>query len=425
MHVRHHPDQFRINIECAFDGRALPICLSWRNSEDLRIRNGRWLSGIRHETPRRLFCRDRESNPGYFGDRLADRGVVHLKYKVAASRDQLGCVMYTIVVGRDARYVDRFDAARTEDAAEAHLVTRIVHGHWTEEALPRRGPLGISLLLVPEGYAIGNIGRVRFDVDDDVVHGLAMLRSHLDRGHPCVVGKAAGNGDVPPLDSPARGNRVRWRFDHVTGLDLPSVWPGNRGRCLRGITGDCPIVHPTHEGVHFAHRKAAVVGKVPVLGVRKPWRHLLGHHGGPNRLRPRASAVVREKRHRCYFARPMTWLAAFLQNRQNVTVERHVPWRCVLRPGRGSSCSHYSCAERDPAIHRNTLLAATASSAYSLRTRSQRRRVQQIRNERDDGFACRSRGDHIVTRPAYSRRHERSAPRERRLFDRVMFRFSA
>jgi hypothetical protein len=59
-----------------------------------------------------------------------------------------------------------------------------------------------------------------------------------------------------------------------------------------------------------------------ILRVGKPRRHLPSDHRRLNRLRPRTRTLVRQERHLADFARPVAHLAAALENRKNVFIER-------------------------------------------------------------------------------------------------------
>src|SRR5580693_1903474 len=56
--------------------------------------------------------------------------------------------------------------------------------------------------------------------------------------------------------------------------------------------------------------------------VRKPWRHLARDNRGPDRLRPGTGVLISQQRHGRQLSGTVAALAALLQNRQHVFVER-------------------------------------------------------------------------------------------------------
>ena len=150
-------------------------------------------------------------------------------------------------------------------------------------------------------------------------------RTDLHRGDPRVLFKAAGNGDVSPLDHVSsrlgRDRELRTIDDDVR-LNLPTVsGPFHRGGSFFRITLGGSRVSPARNGIDICLFERTVIRKVPVLSVREPGRHLACKHRALHGLRPRTGTFVAQERHGRRLAGTVAALAALLEQRLNVFVE--------------------------------------------------------------------------------------------------------
>ena len=107
----------------------------------------------------------------------------------------------------------------------------------------------------------------------------------------------------------------------MSTLILERVELARHGRVL-GVAFFGAVIGPGGEGRDLIGGKGAVVGEFAVLGVGKPGRHLAKHDGLLDGASPGAGLLIGEERHAADLARAVTLLAAGLEDREDVFVER-------------------------------------------------------------------------------------------------------
>ncbi len=161
---------------------------------------------------------------------------------------------------------------------------------------------------------------------DDVMRVLAVRGPGFGELHVLVFGEIGRQPDILIIDSARRRNIKRSRDlkHHVRLADRPAFGEGQSLRRVLGIAGLGAAIHPSHQRLHFGVRQPAVIRKFSVMRIGEPRRHLLSEHRCFDRLRVRPRALIVEQRHRGSFAGPVAALAVFLENGENVLIERRL-----------------------------------------------------------------------------------------------------
>src|SRR5580692_7870418 len=96
----------------------------------------------------------------------------------------------------------------------------------------------------------------------------------------------------------------------------------HRWRQILGIAQRRAGVCPSYQSIDILLRERSVVGELAVVGIRKPWRHLLQQHRFFHGLGPRSSLLISEQSERCRFARTMAALTISFENGGHVPRKR-------------------------------------------------------------------------------------------------------
>jgi len=181
-------------------------------------------------------------------------------------------------------------------------------------------------LIVPDRFVVLDVGRMRLEVNANVMSDRWLARANLHRGDPGVLGDPARHRDVGPFDHVvvrvSRHRRHRPIHDQIR-LDLPTLRrPLDWRRSILGVAFRSSRVGPLGDGFDRALVERPVVGEMSEPCVRKPGRHLPRQDCGLHSFGPRPGALISQEGHRRHLPWAVTALAILLEDRQDVLVER-------------------------------------------------------------------------------------------------------
>ena len=302
-HVQMRHESHDRGVERQPQRRLLTVVGSARWNRD----PGVYDAGHAHLVPRRLLCID-HAHSGAIGRRRSVGRVVHLKLEPCPLRQFLG----------EAFGID-------EGVLPRHI--------FAPESAPLLGggiPRAIRLFLGAS------------DMDERVVHHVAIARLHLDRPHPAILGETRLDEHRLIGHYPRRLHRYRLGEleDGVRGADLPAVRIRLRRRCIGRISLGSPAGNPPQQVTFLRFCERSVVGPGGMyatgLGVgghgrRKPGRHgatidHLSHHAGVGH-----KVVVGVKRERTDATVAVALGAVSLHDSRNATVVCHLRDRGITR----------------------------------------------------------------------------------------------
>ena len=155
-----------------------------------------------------------------------------------------------------------------------------------------------------------------------MMHHARVAWTHLPGCHVLVFLQVRREHVGPKQVGPARtDDRVLLRFEHQVGLaELPAFGKLLRPGCVPGIALGRAAVHPGRQHGDFRRRQFALADEL-VTGRRLPRRHQPLFRVMLDVVRPVGRLAIGHQGEGGRLARPMTALAALLQNGQHVAVE--------------------------------------------------------------------------------------------------------
>ena len=184
----------------------------------------------------------------------------------------------------------------------------------------------------------------RPNVDHGMMHVLAARRTNLRHLHPLVLGEARGHDFVGVLHIAMRRHRDRLRHAHYhIGLaKCSSRGPVRRGGSVMRVAGRRAGRDPGQRGSQF--RPARAMGHL--RNVRSAGRQTTAASFLSHRIamaRPSARLRVGHQRHGRDLARPVTALAVFLEDGQNVAIESR---GCICGYWKSGGCRQNRCDDK-------------------------------------------------------------------------------
>jgi hypothetical protein len=155
------------------------------------------------------------------------------------------------------------------------------------------------------------------------VHELAIARRVLDLRDPAVLGEARRDHEASiEVAGAGRDGVVLRHLEDVVGWpELPAFREHARRWKLRAIALGRACLDPLHQSCELFVRQPARIEKVAEAGDRLPRRHHAPLEGVADVVLLVEGVAVGEQRERRVLARPMTRLAARLENADDLVAE--------------------------------------------------------------------------------------------------------
>ena len=187
----------------------------------------------------------------------------------------------------------------------------------------------------------------------NVMHHRRRACTHLDRGHPLVLGEVGRHGEVlvRHLALGRHVERLCHLEHHVWRPDLPPVDECRRRGQLVEVATRGPGVDPLHDGVALGVGQPSLIPELSDRGVGVPRRHLPRQDLVLDGAAPGSRLLVGHQRHRRHLARAMAGDTVLVQDRRDVVGERR---RLRLGAGCGGATEAHGHHEGSDAGNQTT-----------------------------------------------------------------------